>query len=461
LGGYHKRYYLLFALVIGVFGIGGMLFTIKTPIVMVIFIFCIHMCISVCDLLAEASYARKMQEPAGAATGSSIVTLVLVYQNVGFLAALSFVGVLADYDLFRIAYVVSFFCVLSPIFPVIWAWLPERKRHLWEQGLQKTCFNNKTLLIDRARVMREWRIILLVGCTGFAGPLLGGITGFVPHGDVIGLGCAVTILVCIMIGAYKVFPRTIANVALYQVLAQVSQISVGSALDYFFTADATCLPDGPNFNYVFYVTWTGLIGCVISIATLIFYEKTLNGWRYRSVLIFTTILRAMGGLFDFVMTMRWNITYLHIPDRYFYILGDGVIHDIVDMLYWIPSSSIIAKVCPHGMEAAVFSFLAGISNYGRMVSTLSGAQLIKLSGIRTTGECYWGPLPWLVLFGHILLMLFVSLPAAWLIPNIYQTAPEPPPQQPHQPHQDEEFIEMLSPPNVEQWMDSSLEIDTL
>jgi hypothetical protein len=89
----------------------------------------------------------------------------------------------------------------------------------------------------------------------------------------------------------------------------------------------------------------------------------------------------------------------------------------------IPSSSIIAKVCPPGMEAGIFSFLAGVSNYGRMVSTLGGAQLIKWSGIVTSpdNECHWGPLPWLLLGGHISLMLVVSIPAAWLIPNIYQT----------------------------------------
>lgn len=93
------------------------------------------------------------------------------------------------------------------------------------------------------------------------------------------------------------------------------------------------------------------------------------------------------------------------------------------------------------MEAGIFSFLAGISNYGRMVSTLAGAQLIRWSGIKTTGECHWDPLPWLILGGHITLMLLVSIPAAWLVPNIYQTEET---EQQSEKEEKEEVIELES-----------------
>ena len=250
LGGYHKRYYLLFALLFGLFGVACMIPNIQIPPLIVLFIFFAHLCISVADLLTEAAYARKMRE--NPETGSSIVTLVQGFQQVGFIVALSFMGVLSDHGLFSIAYGIALVATASPLLPLVKGWLPEERRHLWQSGLRRTCRNSTLLLVDRERIKREWKILLLVACTGLAGPLLGSITAF--GNEIAGLVCSVVALVVITVFGYLAFPRVIANVALYQVLTQVSRVSVGSALDYFFTADAECLPDGPAFDYTFYVT---------------------------------------------------------------------------------------------------------------------------------------------------------------------------------------------------------------
>jgi len=327
-GGYHKRYYLLFALLIGALGIGCMVSGLTIPSLVVLFVFFSHIGISVGDLLTEAAYARKMRE--NPSTGSSIVTLVQGFQQIGFLIALSFMGVLSDHGLFVIAYGIALACIVTPVIPVLSGWLPERRRQLWEDGLRRVC-HRSFFLMDYSRIRSEWRILLLVACTGLAGPILGALTAWA--NEIVGLVAACITLVIISVCSYYCFPRVIANVALYQILTQVSRLSVGSALDYFFTADAQCLPNGPAFNYTFYVTWTGILGAAMSLLTVFIYQLLFNRWRYRTVLILTTVLSASGGLFDFIMTMRWNVKW-GIPDHYFYILGDGIIHDMVDMLYW-------------------------------------------------------------------------------------------------------------------------------
>jgi hypothetical protein len=95
----------------------------------------------------------------------------------------------------------------------------------------------------------------------------------------------------------------------------------------------------------------------------------------------------------------------------------------VDILNWIPSSSIIGKVCPENMESSTYAFIAGISNFGSMVAVIGGALITEWAGVVSSGtECNWKPLPWLILFGHITLMLVVSIPACFLIPNVPQDA---------------------------------------
>jgi hypothetical protein len=184
-------------------------------------------------------------------------------------------------------------------------------------------------------------------------------------------------------------------------------------------ADSICLPGGPNFSYKFYITITGLVSAGAAILTTLVYQLLFSKWKFRNVILFTSILSAASGIFDYIIVKRWNLV-IGIPDTYFFLMGDDVLSSIVSMLYWIPSSSIIGKVCPKNMEASTYAFLAGISNFGTMIGTLSGAMLAEFFGIKTTGVCNWHALPWLVLFGHVIVVILVAIPAAFLIPNVDQ-----------------------------------------
>ncbi len=407
--GFHKRIWMFISILVGVAGTIVMVAGPAIPVLIVTMVTLVHFEIAVCDLLMEGQYAELMRE--NPHTGSNIVTLANGFQQVGFIIAMSFMGPLADLQLFRVSHIIALVLCCTPILPIFWGFIPEKRRT-----------NAPVVLLDTLRLRKQWKIVLVVILTGLSAPAMAAISALASK--YLGLLFSAIVLVLACLGGIFAFDQKIIwRVVLYQVLTQVSRISFSSALDFFFTADATCLPNGPQFSYKFYITTTGIARGVASVATVILYQFLFSRWKYRNVLIFTTLLSGVGGIFDFIIVNRWNLAW-GISDRVFFLIGDDVIHSCVDILNWIPSSSIIGKVCPKNMESSTYAFIAGISNFGSMVAVISGALITEWFGVVTTGgtECYWKPLPWLILFGHIGLMLVVSIPSCFLIPNVPQDA---------------------------------------
>jgi len=420
--GYHKKYWMLFSILIGVFSGIWLVIDIRVPVMITMFIAGVHFEIAVCDLLIEAQYAKLMRENPN--TGSDIVTLSTGFQQLGFIIGMCFIGPLADLGLFRVSNIIALFLLITPIIPVLLNWMRDERRP----------DNPPYILLDTKRLKVEWKVILVVSLTGISAPAMGAITAF--SYKWLGLLCSLVIITLACIGGFAFMPHPlIGRVALYQVLAQASRISFSSALDYFFTADINCLPNGPHFEYKFYITVAGIVGAITGFVSVFIYQLLFSKWKYRNVLLFTTILSGLGGLFDFIIVMRWNVSW-GIPDSVFFLIGDDVLHTVVELLYWIPSSSIIGKVCPKHMESSVYAYLAGISNFGKMIAVIAGAMMTEWAGIQTIQtrfgyqnllvqttkctQCNFANLEWLVLGGHIVCMLLISIPASFLIPNVAQ-----------------------------------------
>jgi hypothetical protein len=405
--GYHKRYWMLGSIAAGLAGIIVMVIEIRIAILIVCMVFLVHLEISVCDLLTEGMYAELMRKHPE--TGSDIVTFANGAQQLGFVVAMSFTGPLADLGLFRISSIIALALSVAPIPLLVLGWLPETRRT-----------NAPFVLLDTFRIRKEWRIIMVVALTGLSAPAMAAITALASKW--LGLMCSILVLILVALGGFFAFDhKMIGRIALYQIITQASRVSFSSALDFFFTADSACLPGGPQFSFKFYITTTGIAGSVASLATAFMYQLLFSRWRFRSVLLFTSILSGVSGLFDFIIVKRWNVEYLGIPDYIFFLLGDDIIHSICDMLFWIPSSAIIGKVCPENMESCTYAFISGASNFGYMVAVMIGAILTELFGVRTVApDCEWGNLSTLVLIGHVIIVLIVSIPASFLVPNTSQ-----------------------------------------
>lgn len=107
---------------------------------------------------------------------------------------------------------------------------------------------------------------------------------------------------------------------------------------------------GPNFDYTFYITVTGVGGSIVNLLAVILYQKFLRGWRYWPVLILIKFICAFSSIVDLIIVMRWNRA-IGIPDEVMFLLTN--LRKLNKGLLSIPMSSIYAKIAPPGMESAV------------------------------------------------------------------------------------------------------------
>ena len=403
--GYHKRYWLVYSISVGILASALTFASWHTPLLLVLCLVGINFEMAIVDLLTESRYAEKMQE--FPESGSDIMTFVSALQSIGSIIALSFVGVVADEKLFWVLFVITTILAVSPLLPAFLGWLPEE----YDESSRGKC-----VYVDTDIFTQYKSIFIVIGFTGVAGPILAITVSYTSAGPA--LVCGVFLLCGIVVGSYVALPRVIAHVAMFQILSQLSKPSMSTALDFFFTAQPNCLVDGPHFTFKYYITYTGLVSsCMASVATWI-YQVWFGKLRFRVVLIITTCLVSLGGLSDLLIVLRVN-EKMGIPDHVFYIMGESILESTVTMLYWISTSIIISKVCPRGIESAIYAFLAGASNFAGMISELSGALIFHTAGVR---KCNFDNLWWLVLCFHIITPLIIGIPIVWLIPNIHQNS---------------------------------------
>lgn len=416
IGKYHKRYWMLLGCGAGVFGVFMLIIQLKVVSVTVFFFMLMHLEMIILDLLSEGKYAEIMRDTKG---GSEIITFVNGCQSAGAVVAYTVVGPLADAQLFQVLFLIGLFAAVSPVAFISAGWIPELRRHSNEPGLVKPCGASGVLLIDTAKAREYGKIAIVIVFTGVCSPVLSWLTTYVSQP--IGLGASFVALALCVGGAFYTCPRVIAKVVLFQVLTSAGAINIGSAMDYFYTAEEACLPGGPNFDLKYYMTYTGIVGALFSFVFMWIYKPAFGGWKFRRVILLGTLLRAASGIIDLAMIMRWNRA-AGISDQAFYLFGEAVVENLIMLIAWIPSNTIIGKVCPDGFETAIYAFIAGLSNMGGIVSNLAGAVALDAVGLKTVlPDCDWSALPYLMLVGHVAIPFVVGLPAIWLLPDAYQT----------------------------------------
>ncbi|KAL3804069.1 hypothetical protein HJC23_006460 [Cyclotella cryptica] len=204
------------------------------------------------------------------------------------------------------------------------------------------------------------------------------------------------------------------------ILIDLSNVNISPALEYYYTADEACLANGPHFDYTYFITVTGIVGCIVNFFGVMLYQTFLSGWKFRPVLIFTIAIGSLSNATDLFIVMGWN-RMMGISDKVFFLFGNAIFDSLTDILMKIPRASMIAKMAPPKMESTVFAFSVGIANFCIMLSRLIGSGIIQQSGMKTVGvDCDFGKLPELIATVQILLPLAIGIPASFLVPNVFQ-----------------------------------------
>jgi hypothetical protein len=116
------------------------------------------------------------------------------------------------------------------------------------------------------------------------------------------------------------------------ILSQALYVNIGGASDYWFTADATCVPGGPAFSFTYYITTASVIGSIAGMVGVSLFQMFLSRGTYRAAFCTTLGLKLLASLFDLFIVRRDNIRF-GIPDKVAFLLGDAIIASIIGMLY--------------------------------------------------------------------------------------------------------------------------------
>jgi len=98
------------------------------------------------------------------------------------------------------------------------------------------------------------------------------------------------------------------------------------------------------------------------------------------------VMLVCGHTLDILMYQRWN-RVIGIPD-WLFMLGKASITGTVYMMNFLPTTLLISKICPDGVETTTYAMLAGVSNFGQSVASYAGTFVLAPFGLdQINGQC--------------------------------------------------------------------------
>lgn len=186
-----------------------------------------------------------------------------------------------------------------------------------------------------------------------------------------------------------------------------------------------------------------LVGNIATLFGVYLFEKFICKWNVRPAFWVTTVFTMFAALLDISMLTGFNRTMLapfsqfklggsRMDDILGFLVGTQALKPIVTTLDDMPSTVLLSKLCPVGVETTVFAILAALQNLGFQISGLFAGQFlrsiafkIKAVDEKSPARCDLGSSPiegvnglaWGMILGNIILPLF-TIPATWvLLPN--------------------------------------------
>jgi folate/biopterin transporter len=120
----------------------------------------------------------------------------------------------------------------------------------------------------------------------------------------------------------------------------------------------------------------GLLNCVEHASMLlgtVIYRQTLRSVALRPLFVCLVFLSALLSLTPLILVRGWNED-VGIP-AVFFVAGDDIFLDTLGQIAMMPCLILVAKLCPVGIEASLYSTFVGLINFAGIVSTWGGAYL--------------------------------------------------------------------------------------
>jgi folate/biopterin transporter len=477
LGSYHKRYYLVLACIAGAVATNVWAFLPREAhwaAAAALCTFVCNLCLAVVDLLCEGQYSRMIQ--AAPRCGSAVVTWVWGWVMVGGVAAAAVQGPMADSGHAPACLHLTSVLLAMAAVPLYLNWLREKRVEIMvrpaelpsvidvtrsvlrpeqdgdsgratrgkEEGQQQQCESSQPRLAARFSRLRlsvrrdcncPLKIVRSVRSeTKAVSARHDGHTRYLTEYCLVMAFCimAITIatiwcsrqvllvvslcsIVFLSASSFFVLPRVIALANLYMFLKEALYVQLPGPMDYFFTTTA-CGDSFPQFSYSFYQTFTTIVGYAAGAVGVSIFHRYFSTRNFRLTFWATSLVRIVASLFDILLIMRLNKTWLGLNDHVAYFFGDAVVFGACQMLDFMPAVILMSKLCPNGHEATLYALMAGYSNLGQAISNSLGTLLMHSSLLPVEG-CDVKNLPTLVFVGHCLLPLLTIPLTFLLVPN--------------------------------------------
>jgi len=358
------------------------------------------------DLLTEAQYAEFIKVKPE--LGPDLMSFVWGGIQVASLLATVVAPALMNVSL-RVPYMLCLIPMILLIFPTWMNYLGEKKMTADDQ------VKSREKLYDQPEAS-------LLCAFMFVGTVTLSALGIWYENVLANAIASLTLMIIMLILFQITFGGIVAKVNAFFLVQTSMAVSISGASFYFYTDTKEQYPDGPHFSIEFYTGVLGVVGTFCSLIGIMIYQRYLNNWSYRSLLIMANIILSVLSVLDVIFFLRWNIVHLGIPDHFF-VLGASVSQSIVAQWMWMPGVVILSQLVDQGKEAMMYALLAGCHNLGHTVASNLGALLLLHLGISPKGiDCEQEEFHhlWIASLLSTLLPLLTCLMIPFFIPNVKQ-----------------------------------------
>lgn len=419
--GYHKKYYMLAANLMGVACVVTLVSLPATiassSIIYVGLLYCgIHLHIATADLLCEGVYCKVIRS--NPTVGPKLVAFVSFCNSAGHLVGKGLVGPISD--AFGTAPLL-FLCVplaLQSLLPITCNFLGELRDEGGETKQQPRDAAEKRVMyvavltsvsacVALVLTLQSWKGFALIFTVG-VGVVLGG-------------------------AFWCLLSRRLALCSIFFFADKVFHLTIAGAVNFFYIAPPSCVADGPHFDYTYFCTYTSLVGAMGCWFGIYAFQKWFKGWSARGVFWTTNCVRILAALFDYVIVKRLNVQW-GIPDKVMFMMGDAIVYHLLLTLSLMTSSLTIARSCPPNLESTVYAIVSGVTSLGSTCSKMLGAVAIELAGVQmkedAPGGCDFSSLPNLILVSQCCLPVACIPLAYFMLPKEPLNSAAPPHRRP-------------------------------
>ncbi|CAJ1366817.1 unnamed protein product [Effrenium voratum] len=371
IGGYHKFPYMCISVVAGTIAllvVGAMPHDLLPVPLLVTCLFLMQSQLSVCDILSEAKYAEKIQELP--AYGPHVLSYVWFGMNIGSLLGMSLSGLVLAVASPKLPYLISALPAALIMIPLLLGFLEEK-----EVSADEAAEARRRISLQPEAIFLS--LLMCAVCVGLT------VTGLITSNTYINAAAATAVFFLVGVAFTVLLSPTVAKFNLWSLLQTSMTLSTSGASFYFMTDTPEQYPEGPHFSPFFYNSVIGTVGALMSLAGIITFQRYMVGFEYRNLLLVTNIAYCLLNATDALLYSRFNQT-VGIPDHVF-VIGTGVVQNIMNQWQWLPQVIILSYFCPKGMEATMYALLAGCHNLGNTIASCWGALLLQSLGVTPSG----------------------------------------------------------------------------